>query len=71
MNHIKKFEKFNSFDNVLTNEGINLDLYYYSCDECDDIWKDEQECIKCKSCGSNEFEELNSEEWDELNKMRL
>jgi hypothetical protein len=68
MKNLKKFENFD-----LTQPEENLQNYncHYSCDECDNIWKSEEECDCCKYCDSNEIEELHEEEWNELNKMRL
>jgi hypothetical protein len=68
MKHIQKFERFDltQSDNNLQNENC-----CYSCDECDNIWKSEVECDCCKFCDSNEIEELQENEWNELNKMRL
>lgn len=68
MKHLKKFEGFDlsKFENLqITNSS------HYSCDECDNIWKSNEECDCCKFCDSNEIEELHEEEWNELNKMRL
>ena len=67
MKHIQKFESFDltQSENNLQNENC------YSCDECDNIWKSEEECDSCKFCDSNEIEELHQDEWNELNKMRL
>lgn len=67
MKHLKKFERFD----LNLSESINTNICNYSCDECDNIWKDEQDCKICKSCGSDEIEELHEEEWNELSKMRL
>ena len=65
MKHLKKFEGFDlsKFENLQ-----NSNCSHYSCDECDNIWKSEEECDCCKFCDSNELQE---NEWDELNKMRL
>lgn len=59
--HIKKFESFNSNPNK---------LYYYSCDECNEIWESNSSCDKCKSCESDEVEEINTDEYNELKKNR-
>ena len=71
MKHLKKFESFDltqSEDNLQNTNSIST---HYSCDECDNIWKSDEECDCCKYCDSNEIEELHEEEWNELNKMRL
>lgn len=69
MKHLKKFEGFDSSQLV---ESIqNSGCCHYSCDECDNIWKSDNECESCEFCNSNEIEELHEEEWNELNKMRL
>jgi hypothetical protein len=68
MKHLKKFEGFDlSQSGNLQNESC----CHYSCDECDNIWKSDEECGCCKFCDSNEIEELHEDEWNELNKMRL
>lgn len=66
MKHLKKFESYD-----LNQSEENSNCCHYSCDECDNIWKSEEECDCCKYCDSNEIEELHEEEWNELNKMRL
>jgi len=66
MKHLKKYESFE-----LAQEEIDpKPSYYYSCDECDNIWKDDEECKSCKHCDSDEIEELHEEEWNELNKSK-
>ncbi len=55
MKHLKKFEGFD-----LTQSEDNLEnthSTHYSCDECDNIWKSDEECDCCKYCDSNEIEE--------------
>jgi hypothetical protein len=54
MKHLKKFESLQ-----------NLSQSHYSCDECDNIWKESDDCKSCKFCGSDEIEELHEEEWNE------
>jgi hypothetical protein len=69
MKHIQKFE---SFDLTQSEDNLqNKNCSHYSCDECDNIWKSDEECDCCKFCDSNEIEELHEDEWNELNKMRL
>ena len=65
MKNIKKFENF-KFSKCQPEE-INGSCYY-SCDECDNIWKSGEECGSCKFCDSDEIEELHEEEWNELSK---
>jgi hypothetical protein len=68
MKHLKKFE---GFDLTQSENLQNENCCHYSCDECDNIWKSDEECDCCKFCDSNEIEELHEDEWNELNKMRL
>jgi hypothetical protein len=68
MKHIQKFE---GFDLTQSEDNQNTNCCHYSCDECDNIWKSDEECDCCKFCDSNEIEELHEDEWNELNKMRL
>jgi hypothetical protein len=69
MKHLKNFE---SFDLSQSEENLeNSNCCHYFCDECDNIWKSDEECDCCKYCDSNEIEELHEDEWNELNKMRL
>lgn len=68
MYHIKKFE---SFDLIQSKHNLEkLNCIYYSCDECDNIWKSDV-CDCCVFCDSNEIEELEQKEWNELNKNKL
>jgi hypothetical protein len=68
---MKNLKNFESFDLNKSDDLQNSNYCNYSCDECDNIWKSEEECYSCKYCDSNEIEELNEEEWNELNKIRL
>jgi hypothetical protein len=68
MKNIKNFENF-KFSNKISEE-LNINSCYYSCDECDNNWKSEEECNCCKFCDSNEIEELQQEEWNELSKNK-
>lgn len=68
---MKRLKKFESFNLNQSDYLQNSNYCNYSCDECDNIWKSEEECDCCKYCGSNEIEELHEEEWNELNKIRL
>jgi hypothetical protein len=66
MKNIKKFENF-EFSEIKPEE-ISESTCYYSCDECDNIWKSDVESDCCKFCDSDEVEELHEEEWNELSK---
>lgn len=67
MKNIKRFENF-EFSESQPEEISENTCCYYSCDECDNIWKSDKECECCKFCDSNEIEELQEEEWNELSK---
>jgi hypothetical protein len=68
---MKNLKKFENFDLTQPEENLQSSNCHYSCDECDSIWKSDDECDCCKYCDSSEIEELHEEEWNELNKMRL
>jgi hypothetical protein len=68
---MKRLKNFEIFDLNISEDLKNSNCCHYSCDECDNIWESEEECDSCKYCDSNEIEELNEEEWNELNKIRL
>ena len=69
MKHIRKFE---SFDSALPVASRSALTNYYSCDECDGLWREfNKEYSECKFCGSDEIEELSSEEYHDLAKERL
>lgn len=69
MKHLKKFEIFDFTQTipVTTKEFLNN---YYSCDECDYLWKESNKESKSCKCGSTEIEELPKDEWYEIAKAR-
>lgn len=71
MKHLKQFEEF-EFSNSLPVAPYNILLNYYSCDECDKLWKVfNEESSRCIYCGSKEIENLSEDEWYEIAKSRL
>lgn len=71
MRHIKKFEGFD-FNQTLPVTTQNVLTNFYSCDDCDALWREFNETSeKCKYCGSNEVEDLDEDEWYEIVKSRL
>ena len=70
MKHLKKFEDVGH--QALPITSINVLTNYYSCDDCDALWKEfNEESKSCKYCGSHEVEDLPEDEWYELVKSRL
>jgi len=70
MKHLKKFETFD-FSQTIPVTTKNFLTNYYSCDECDGLWREiNKECNVCKFCESNEIEELPEDEWYEIYKLR-
>ena len=72
MKYIKEYEMFD-FRQTLPLTTANYLTNYYSCDECDALWKEynEKMCDRCKYCDSEEIEELPENEWYEIAKTRL
>jgi len=71
MKHIKKYETFD-FDQTIPVTSKNFLTNFYSCDECDALWKEfNNTSDSCKFCGSDEVEELQEDEWYEISKNRL
>lgn len=72
MKYIKKYENFD-FSQTLPVAAENDLTNFYSCDECNAIWRVYNSPIetKCKFCRSTDIEELSKEEWLELSKERL
>lgn len=71
MKHIKKYETFD-FDQTIPVTSKNFLTNFYSCDECDALWKEfNNTADSCKFCGSDEVEELQEDEWYEISKTRL
>jgi hypothetical protein len=65
MRWIKKFEAFD-FRQTLPTTSKSYLTQYYSCDECDALWKSfNQNFENCKFCKSTSIEELNRDEWYE------
>jgi hypothetical protein len=70
MNRIKKWESFN-FDQTLPVTTKNFLNSFYSCDECDSIWKEfNNTAERCVYCDSNEIEELEESEYYEIAKSK-
>lgn len=71
MKHIKNFESFD-FNQTLPVTTKNFLTNFYSCDECDAIWKElNKESHKCKFCNSTEIENLSEDEFYDIQKSRL
>ncbi len=74
MKHIKKFEGFAS-DKMLKTlpmTTVNFLTNYYSCEECNALWKSFNKVdTECKFCKSDEIEDLSEEEWYEVVNSRL
>ena len=69
MKHLKKFETFD-FSQTVPVTTKNFLTSYYSCDECDNIWKEFNKESKSCKCGSTEIEELPEDEWYEIAEVR-
>lgn len=71
MKFIKTFEIFD-FSQTLPTTSKNVLTTFWSCDECNGIWKEfNSDCKECKFCSSDEIEELSESEWYEVQKSRL
>lgn len=71
MKHIKKFETFD-FSQTIPVTTKNFLTNYYSCDECNALWREyNKQSDRCKFCTSDEIEELPEDEWFEIAKTRL
>lgn len=71
MKYIKKFESFN-FNQTIPVTTKDFLTSYYSCDECDALWREyNKQPNRCKFCSSDEIEELPEDEWHEIVKTRL
>lgn len=83
MQHIKKFNELNinntdkpikkdlGYDPLLTTTA-NMLTNYYSCDECNALWRNFNSLnTTCPYCGSIEIEDISEDEWYELVKKRL
>ena len=69
MKHLRKFETFD-FSQTIPVTTKNSLTNYYSCDECDNLWKEFNKESKSCKCGSTEIEELPEDEWYELSEVR-
>lgn len=70
MNYIKRFENMD-FSQTLPVTTKNFLTNFYSCDECNALWKEfNNTADKCKFCDSDEIEELQEDEWYEIAKTR-
>lgn len=71
MKKIKNFESFDFNQTIPTTSKDNLTLFY-SCDECNALWKNfNEQSDNCKFCESSEIEEIDPDEYYELVKLRL
>lgn len=71
MKKIKNFESFDFNQTIPTTSKDNLTLFY-SCDECNALWKNfNEQSDNCKFCESSEIEEIDPDEYYELVKVRL
>lgn len=71
MKKIKNFESFDFNRTISTTSKDNLTLFY-SCDECNALWKNfNEQSDNCKFCESSEIEEIDPDEYYELVKLRL
>jgi hypothetical protein len=71
MKHIKKFESFD-FNQTLPVTTKNFLTNFYSCDECDALWKEFNKTSEvCKFCNCKEIEDLSEDEYYDLQKSRL
>ncbi len=71
MKHLHKFDSFD-FNQTLPATSKNFLTNFYSCDECNAIWKEfNNTADNCKFCNSDEVEELQESEWYEIAKSRL
>lgn len=60
---------FNTNQEIPDNTHLNN---YYSCDECDGLWKVyNKEEEECKFCGSHEIEDMSEGDWSEVSKERM
>lgn len=71
MKYIKKFEELNFSQTLPIANKADL-TNYYSCDDCDALWKEFNNTSQsCKFCKSDKIEELSNDEWLEIAKSRL
>ncbi len=71
MKHIKKFETFD-FTQTLPVTTKNFLTNFYSCDDCDEVWKEFNKVSnKCKFCQSEQIEDLSEDEFYEIQKTKI
>lgn len=71
MKFIKKFEAFD-FSQTLPLTSKNVLTFFYSCDDCNALYKELNESSdKCKYCECSNLEELSEDEWYEIACDRL
>jgi hypothetical protein len=71
MKIIKSFESFD-FNQTLPAASKETLTLFYSCDECNALWKEFNiSSDSCRFCKSDEFEEIGPDEYYELVKSRL
>lgn len=81
MQYIKRFNELNINNNEIKKDlgyppllttSANMLTDYYSCDECDALWRSfNSPNTTCPYCGSIEIEDISENEWYELVKKRL
>lgn len=74
MQHIKKFNEIKTdiTHDPLPITTINMLTNYYSCDECNALWRSFNSINNtCSYCGSIEIEEISENEWYDLVKNRM
>ncbi len=71
MKWIKTFENFD-FSQTIPATSKNVLTNYYSCDECNALWKEFNRTVeKCKYCNCSEVEDLSEDEYYDIQKSRL
>jgi hypothetical protein len=71
MKHLKKFEEMD-FSQTLPIAPKNEITNYYSCDDCNRLWRMfNSQSDRCKFCSSKNIENLSEDEWYELAKSRI
>ena len=71
MNYIRTYEDFD-FSQTIPTTSKNVLTNYYSCDECNALWKEFNKSVeKCKFCNCSEIEDLSEDEYYYLQKSRL
>lgn len=71
MKHLKKYESFD-FEQTIPVTTKNFLTNFYSCDDCDKVWKEfNNTAERCRFCNSDEIEELHEEEWKQVANSRM